>query len=346
MRSHPVSSNPARPRRRRRGTFAPLAIAAAVALVISNAGIVAAWSNLTFSSTDEAYMVTLTNQARASAGLKSLITDSTLTSIARTRAKYIYDNNWPYHCSYPNTSCTTKMYVSLLQSHGYCYKVAGENLGENNYPDDQTTLWQFNWFMGSSTHKANILGSTYDHIGIGAYKGSGASGSLINHVFVMVFAQKCTTSPTPTPKPSPTPTPRPTATPKATPKPTPKPTPRPTATPRPTPTPTPGSQATPTPEATPVVTPEPTPTPDQLDPAELLGSQAFKVGMKGYTSNLPPDQPAPPPSAIPEPTAEPSPTGSTGDSTDPLGLQVVDPVPDQSLLDAIVGGVLSSYLGQ
>jgi hypothetical protein len=68
--------------------------------------------------------------------------------------------------------------------------------------------------------------------------------------------------------------------------------------------------------------------------------------MKGYTSNLPPDQPTATATPLPEPTAEPTQGDVTGDSTDPLGLQVVDPVPDQSLLDAIVGGVVSSYFGQ
>lgn len=68
--------------------------------------------------------------------------------------------------------------------------------------------------------------------------------------------------------------------------------------------------------------------------------------MKGYTSNGPSNGPGATPSPLPEPTSEPSPAGSTGDSTDGVGLQVVDPVPDQSLLDAIVGGVVSSYLGQ
>jgi len=58
----------------------------ALLMAISNAEVVFAWSNLTFSSGDESLMVTLTNQARASSGLKALLTDSTLTSIARTRA--------------------------------------------------------------------------------------------------------------------------------------------------------------------------------------------------------------------------------------------------------------------
>ena len=343
-RAHPILSGS-----RRRSLFAPFAVVLALLMAISNAGVVFAWSSLTFSPGDESLMVTLTNQARASSGLKALITDSTLTSIARTRAKYIYDHQWGNHCSYPNTTCTTKMYVTLLANAGYCYKVAGENLGENNFPDDQTTQWQFNWFMGSSSHKANILGTTYDHIGVGAYKGSNAS-STYYHVIVMIFAQKCTSSPTPTPKPTPKPTPRPTATPRPTPRPTPHPTavatPHPTPTPRPT-TPSGGNAtAAPTPAATPEVTPEVTPEPsggpDQLT-VDLTRSHQF-----GGDGN-PLVVPAPSPVADPTPDPSTGPTGSTGStgSTDGgVGLQVLDPVPDVSLLDAIVGGVVSSYLGE
>jgi hypothetical protein len=287
-------------------------------------------------------MVTLTNQARASSGLKSLLTDATLTSIARTRAKYIYDNKWGYHCSYPSTSCTTKMYGTLLASHGYCYKVAGENLGYNNFPDDQTTQWQFNWFMGSPSHKANVLGTTYDHIGVGAYKGSDSS-STYYHVFVMIFAQKCSSSPAPTPKPTPKPTPRPTATPRPTPNPTPRPTPVPT--PRPTPKPTPTAKATPDTHATPTPTPTPEITPEPpTGPHQLTVSQTRDHQFGGDSNPLV----EPTPSAVPEPTPGESTdaTGPTGSTDEGLGLQVLDPVPDVSLLDAIVGGVVSSYLGE
>jgi uncharacterized protein YkwD len=343
--------------RSRRGALAPAAIAAALIMTIANAGVVFAWSNLTFSSTDESLMVTLTNQARASSGLKSLLTDSTLTSIARTRAKYIWDNSWLQHCAKPNTSCTTPMYVTLLKNDGYCYKVAGENIGENNFPDDQTTQWQFNWFMGSSTHRANILGTGYDHIGVGAYKGTGAAGSLINHVFVMVFAQKCSSSPTPTPRPTatPKPTPKPTATPRptATPKPTPRPTPKPTATPRPTATPHGGPTSTPdaTDPGIPTTAPTASPTPEITaepsseapNPADVPGTPQWRLQWRIDDATNAPGFPA----GSPEPAAEPTPDGGTGSQTSAdLGLQVVDPVPDQSLLDAIVGGVLSSYLGQ
>ena len=78
--------------------------------------------------------------------------------------------------------------------------------------------------MDSSGHRANILGKTWDVIGIGAYKGPTGK-----KMWTVLFADKCgSTAPKPTPKPTPgrsRPTPRPTPkpAPKATPRPTPKP---------------------------------------------------------------------------------------------------------------------------
>ena len=45
-----------------------------------------------------------------------------------------------------------------LDAKGYCYKVAGENIGWNTYPDDEATAAIHGMFMDSSGHRANILG--------------------------------------------------------------------------------------------------------------------------------------------------------------------------------------------
>ena len=82
-------------------------------------------------------------------------------------------------------------------------------------------------FLGSSGHRANILGKSYDVIGVGAYQS--ASGKKM---WTVLFADRCgsTSAPKPTPKPTAKPKPKPTvkATPRPTPKPTRKPTPEPT----------------------------------------------------------------------------------------------------------------------
>jgi uncharacterized protein YkwD len=318
---------------RRQGLLARLAIAAALGLVMATPGLTLAWTNYTFSSTDENLMVTLINQARANNGLKALIVDSTLTTEARSRSKDMYDKNYLSHYIPPDGHTV----FDELKAKGYCYKTAGENIGKNNYPDDVATQTLFNGWMSSSGHKANILGTSYDHIGVGAYKGGGTT--YPDHVWTAIFVQKCSTSPTPspTPRPTPTPTPRPTATPKPTVKPTatPKPTVKPTATPTPVGTPVV------TPGPTPTATPEPTPTPLTLDPAEQLGALASSLKSHGNLTGAP--GPEPEPSALPEPTSAPEPTGEPVAVN--VGPQVIEPLPTQSLLDTIVGGVTASFFG-
>ena len=79
-------------------------VAALLALVLTLAtpGLVFAWSDNSFSSTDEALLVQLTNQARASAGLPALKVDSTLASVARWRSKDMIDRDYFSHSIPPN----------------------------------------------------------------------------------------------------------------------------------------------------------------------------------------------------------------------------------------------------
>ncbi len=219
-----------------------------------------AWSSGSYSSSSESELVALTNRARANAGLKSLKVDSTLRSVARWRSKDMIERDYFAH-EIPGYG----MVFDKLHAIGYCYKVAGENIGWNNYPDDSATAEIETMFMGSPGHRANILGKTWDVIGIGAYKG--ADGKKM---WTVLFADKCGSTggsaPKATPKPQPKATPRPVtrSTPKPTPKPTRRPTPAPTATPTPTPElvlpetlDTPSPLPTPTPSPSPSVSPEP-----------------------------------------------------------------------------------------
>ena len=140
-----------------------------------------AWSSGTFSSTSESDLVAMTNRARASAGLKALKVDSTLHSVARWRSKDMIDRNYFSH-SIPGYG---KVW-DKLNAIGYCYNVAGENIGWNNYPDDLATVAIQQEFMNSAGHRANIMGKTWDVIGIGAYKGPTGK-----KMWTVLFADKC-----------------------------------------------------------------------------------------------------------------------------------------------------------
>jgi uncharacterized protein YkwD len=364
-------------RSRRRAPFG-IALALASLLAVSQSGVTLAWTDYSFSSSSENEMITLINQARASAGLGPLTQVDSLTSVARWRSKDMYDRNYFSHTipSPPGGDVFDE-----LHRRGICYTLAGENIGTNNYPDDVATQTMFNGWMNSSGHRALILGSGFNRIGVGAYKGGGTQ--YPKHYWTAVFTHSCSTAtpkptPTPTPKPTPkptptptprptptptprptrtpdpnaTPTPRPTATPMPTPKPTPKPTPRPTddpdPTPRNTPDGTPEATTDPTAEPTPVITAEPTVQPDATMPDSghygVFGDWSIDEGNSGVWSTGP-DSPTgteAPPTEAPASNEPEVPDPGDGAGT----LQVLEPPPSMGLVDTIVGDVVASFLGK
>ena len=207
----------------------PLALAVALSSLmgIASAGRATAWDGGSYNSASERALVTLTNRSRAAAGLRALKVDSALTAVARWRSKDMIRRDYFSH-QIPGYGNVFKK----LDSKGYCYRLAGENIGWNTYPDGEATAAIHRMFMDSSGHRKNILGRSWDVIGVGAYKGSDGK-----KMWTVLFADKCGSSaPKATAKPAPKATPKPK--PKATPKPTPKPTLKPTPTPTPTPAPT------------------------------------------------------------------------------------------------------------
>ena len=75
----------------------------------------------------------------------------------------------------------------LMSDRGYCYRLAGENIGWNQYyPDGQETAEIQQAFMSSPGHRENLLGPDWEVVGIGAYKGSDGKA-----MWTVVFADKC-----------------------------------------------------------------------------------------------------------------------------------------------------------
>ena len=167
----------------------------------------------------------MTNRARASAGLKALKVDSTLHSVARWRSKDMIDRNYFSHAIPGYGKVFKKLDADRLLLQGRRREHRLEQL-----PGRQRDRRHPELFMGSPGHRANILGKTWDVIGIGAYKG--ADGKKM---WTVLFADKCGSTRPRSRRPSPRPEPKP------------KPTARPT--PRPTPSPTPSDHARPTPKA-------------------------------------------------------------------------------------------------
>jgi uncharacterized protein YkwD len=288
---------------RRLALVVAVAFAATAVATLAQPSAAFAWADGSFSSSAEHDLIALTNQSRAAAGRKALKISSTLTSIARWRSKDMINRDYFSH-SIPGYGNVFKK----MSAEGYCYNLAGENIGWNNEGDSTATARIQQMFMASSGHRSNILGKAWDVIGVGAYKG--ADGKKM---FTVLFADKCgstTSKATTKPKPRSTskPRPKPVERPKATPKP------RPRATPRPTPEPTPE-----------LVVP---PTIDRAEPS---------------TDAAPCDATAPPtasPSPSPSPVGPSQPAGEA-----PHGLRVMDGGSPPGLLETLVGGVTRPVFG-
>jgi uncharacterized protein YkwD len=272
-----------------------------------------AWDGGAFSSASEKDLVALTNRSRAAAGLKALKVDSTLTSVARWRSKDMISRDYFSH-DIPGYGKVFKK----LDAKGFCYKVAGENIGWNSYPDDVATGAIHDMFMDSSGHRKNILGKSWDVIGIGAYKGSDGK-----KMWTVLFADKCGSTAAATPKPTAKPTPK--ATPKPTAKPKPKPTTKPTTKPKPT--------ARPTPKATPTPEPSPSPTPTST-PAN-----------RGEESDGPGGSAVPPAGDDGSPGDGTPVEAGTSAAKPATGLRVMATGASPGLLETIVGGVTGFFLG-
>src|SRR5664280_3347879 len=158
-----ITSSASLPVRRLR--MAGASIAAACVLLAITVSPAFAWGISAFSPGDEQLLFTLTNQDRASAGLNVLVNDSYLHTEAEWRAQDMGDKNYFSHEIPPDN----KMVFSYMQGDGYCFKVAGENIGLSTWGDDVAKNRIENAFMGSNSHRDKILGN-WARMGVGAYK--------------------------------------------------------------------------------------------------------------------------------------------------------------------------------
>jgi uncharacterized protein YkwD len=187
----------------RRWRMVGASLAFAAAFFIGSSGSTMAWSGGTFSSSDERLLFSLTNHDRASAGLRALGNDSYLHKEAEWRAKDMAQRNYFSH-KIPSGG---KMVFYYMQKDGYCFNIAGENIGLSTFDDSIATSSIETAFMGSPTHRANILGK-WSKMGVGAYKA--ADGRKLYAVLFSIpcaSAPKAAAKPAVTPKPVPTPTP-------------------------------------------------------------------------------------------------------------------------------------------
>lgn len=111
---------------------------------------------------EESRSVQLHNSTRASNGLASLCASSRLTNAARGHSQDMINRGYFSHTTPEGTT-----FAARIQAQGYSFSTAGENIaygsGSAADSDDRFTAW-----MNSPGHRANILSSSIQEIGVGA----------------------------------------------------------------------------------------------------------------------------------------------------------------------------------
>ena len=106
----------------------------------------------------EKEVVRLVNIERRANGLSDLTYDWQLSRVARYKSEDMKNNNYFSH-----TSPTYGSPFQMMKSFGISYRSAGENIAKGQ----KTPAEVVNAWMNSSGHRANILNSSFTHIGVG-----------------------------------------------------------------------------------------------------------------------------------------------------------------------------------
>lgn len=128
-----------------------------------------------------------TNQHRALAHLAPLTHNTTLDSAAQKKADDILARQYFQHVAPDGTGP-----ADLVTQAGYAYLRIGENLALGAFPDDITLVQAW---MNSPGHRANILSTHFDEIGIGLSRGRFEGEEV--WVAVQTFAQPASRCPAP-----------------------------------------------------------------------------------------------------------------------------------------------------
>lgn len=128
-------------------------------------------------------IVEMTNQTRVKEGLNTLKVNPELSAAAAAKAEDMIKNGYFAHFSPTNVSPWF-----WIKQNGYNYKYAGENLAMNFGETDQV----INGWLNSPTHKANLLNSRYQDIGVAVLSGQVNGQSRV--VVVQMFGSPKITS--------------------------------------------------------------------------------------------------------------------------------------------------------
>lgn len=122
-----------------------------------------------------AELLKLVNAERVKNDLKPLLYDANIENVATIKAKDMKTNNYFDHIS-PTYGSPSNM----LTKFGVSWTASGENIAAG-YPS--VSAVHKGW-MNSSGHRANILSSTYTHIGFGYAEGGESYGNYWVQMFI------------------------------------------------------------------------------------------------------------------------------------------------------------------
>ena len=175
--------------------FAPRRFALLVALLLAltslggiaaPAGVRATWDVDGADAASEDLLASLTNQSRADGGMRTLAVDLELVELARWRSQDMAEREYFSHAIPP---AGTKVFDEL-SARGYCYEVAGENIGWLAGPDAGAEERIQQMFLDSETHRDVLMGKAWDVVGVGSWKR--ADG---RHYWTVLFAEPCDPEP-------------------------------------------------------------------------------------------------------------------------------------------------------
>lgn len=110
----------------------------------------------------ESYILQSLNDQRVAAGLAPVKLNADVTGIARSRSNDMATRNYFSH-----TTPEGKQFLSIMNDQKIGFQFAGEILARNNYPSDQTGKVAVDSYLNSAPHKAILMDSRYDYVGVG-----------------------------------------------------------------------------------------------------------------------------------------------------------------------------------
>lgn len=121
-------------------------------------------------------VVAQTNAERSKSGLQQLTLNDTLSSAARAKAADMFANQYWAHVSPKG-----KQPWDFMREAQYRFSSAGENLAR----DFGTTSEMMSAWMGSPSHRANIMNAKYQEIGVAVVNGNlqGIDTTLVVQMF-------------------------------------------------------------------------------------------------------------------------------------------------------------------